>query len=563
MTNSRSRKFLSSLFIVLLIVLQSCTDDDKLGIQPPKTTLNRPNVLVILVDDLGFSDIGVYGSEINTPNIDQLAKDGLQLTQFYTAATCSPTRAMLLTGVDHHLAGLGTMAGYWDENQKGMPGYEGYLNHRVITISEILKSQGYHTYMAGKWHLGKEAGYRPSDRGFEKSFALLEGGASHFSDAAPLVRGRKTNYLEDGKEVNLPEDFYSSSYYTDKLISYIEENNDDSPFFGYLAYTAVHWPIQVPNDYLMRYAGKYDSGFDLARNQRIANLKKEDLIDDEAAVLEAPLTDDWNELSPLQQRIESRKMELYAAMVANVDYHIGRLLDSLKKSGKYENTLIVVMSDNGPEGNDLEKLRDNSTWIESRFDNSLKNMGRQNSYIFYDKNWAQVSTGAFRGFKSFVNEGGIRAPAIIHYGDSLFRKGLSDEFITVSDIVPTILELTEVSHSAEGSADSAVEKPTGKSILPYLLMQVESVHGENALQGWELFGRKALRMGDWKIVQQLPPFGSGNWELFDIRTDPGETQDLSLLLPNVVDSLVLEWNEYSDRNNIVLPEKAESPYVNN
>ena len=234
---------------------------------------DRPNFLVILADDLGYSDLSLLGSEIRTPNIDALAAEGVILTNYHVSPSCSPTRAMLLSGTDAHHAGLGTMAGDADENQDGHPGYEGYLSNRVVTVSNLLRDAGYHTYMAGKWHLGVTPELSPERRGFEKAFATIAGGSSHFGDASPLIEGYPAVYRENGADVSIPEDFYSSDYYTDKLIEYLEDGSEDGhPFFAYAAYTAPHWPLQAPDDYIDRYRGVYDDGYDALRAKRVQNL---------------------------------------------------------------------------------------------------------------------------------------------------------------------------------------------------------------------------------------------------------------------------------------------------
>lgn len=550
------------LFVLLLLshCLQGCVVGKHVTFED-----SRPNVLVIVADDLGFSDLGIYGSEISTPNLDYLASEGLMLSQFYTTPTCSPTRAMLLTGVDHHLAGLGTMAGFWDDKQRGAPGYEGYLNKEVVSVAELLRQAEYQTYMAGKWHLGSGEGYRPHNRGFEKSFALLGGGASHFSDAAPLVKGSSVTYLEDGKQVTLPNDFYSSEYYTNRMMDYIKQGLDkERPFFAYLAYTAVHWPIQVPDSYLERYSARYDDGFDILRERRIAALKEQGIINDTAVPVGTPYAAKWVNLTLEERKVESRKMEIYSAMVENLDHHIGRILSFLEESKVLENTVVIFLSDNGAEGNDLRYLRDNQDWLKERFDNRLENIGRANSYVFYGANWAQASGGILRNYKSFVSEGGIRSPAIIHYGGrGNIRSGISSEFISVADIVPTVLDFAKLQHPGDLYQGRKIYSLTGKSMVPYLKGETESVHGVEQIQCWELFGRKAVRKGNWKLVTQLPPFGSGEWQLYNMVNDPGEAYDLADQFPSKVQEMKLAWKDYEKRNNIILPANGEKPYVIN
>jgi arylsulfatase len=234
---------------------------------------DRPNIVLIVADDMGYSDIGPFGSEIRTPNLDTLAQSGVRITNFYVGPACSPTRSMLLSGNDHHVAGMGTNAEVISPEQRGQPGYEGYLNDRVVSVASLLQDAGYHTYMAGKWHLGEEPEHDASRRGFERSFTLLQGGASHFDDEWMMCANYTPIYREDGKRVHLPQGFYSTEFYTDKLIDYIDNQKNDEPFFGYLAYTAVHDPLHVPDDWLNRYKGAYDAGYDEVRKQRLARME--------------------------------------------------------------------------------------------------------------------------------------------------------------------------------------------------------------------------------------------------------------------------------------------------
>ncbi|MEH6368459.1 MAG: sulfatase-like hydrolase/transferase, partial [Pseudomonas marincola] len=356
-------------------------------------TSSQPNILLILADDLGYSDLGAFGGEINTPQLDTLAKANLQLTSMYAAPTCSPTRSMLMSGTDHHLAGLGTMAEALMPFQKGHPGYEGYLNQQVHSMPQLLQNGGYDTMMVGKWHLGLTPEQGPAARGFQQSFSMLEGGASHFKPRADEPsKIEQVHYVENGKAVEVPDDFYSTDFYTDKLISYMKNTRKDGkPFFAYAAYTAPHWPLQAPDAYLDKYKGRYDKGYDSVRTARIEQMKKLGLLpaDFTAArpIPANPHLPGWEQLTPEQQQAEARKMEIYAAMVDNLDHNIGRLLDYLRESGQYDNTLIVFMSDNGAAG------ENHSQWYPNgkHTDNSLANLGRINSEVDYGVRWAEVS----------------------------------------------------------------------------------------------------------------------------------------------------------------------------
>jgi len=514
----------------------------------------RPSILLIVADDLGYTDLGVLGSEIRTPHLDALAGSGLLLTNFLVAPACSPTRAMLLSGVDTHPAGLGTMTGDADVNQKGRPGYEGYLSDRVVSVATLLRGAGYHTYMAGKWHLGMEEHQGPDRWGFERSFALLPGGASHFADAAGLFESQpRAPYREDGREVELPAGFYSTASYTDKLIEYIRGGlADGQPFFAYAAYTSPHWPLQVPDAELDRYRGVYDDGYDALRARRFESARRHGIVPPGAT--EPPRTRfarAWKELLPDDRLRQARAMEIYAAMVENLDHHVGRLLQALRDCGRYDDTLVLFFPDNGAEGNQIGRMESNADWIPKRFDNSLANLGRVSSYVWLGPAWAQAVT-PFRLWKSFPTEGGVRVPAIVRWGRS-GRRGRLDTVVTVKDVAPTLLELAGARHPAprfEGRAVAALE---GRSMLPLLAGESATVHGDSFTMGWELFGRRAVRRGSFKIVWLFEPYGPARWQLFDLAADPGESRDVSGTHPGTLRELLRAWEDYVKTNGVVLP----------
>ena len=274
-----------------------------------------------------------------------------------------------------------------------------------------------------------------------------------------------------------------------------------------------------------------------------------------------PYITSWQELSADEQKVEARKMELYAAMVENLDRNIGRVINHLKETGEYENTFIMFMSDNGAEGNDIGTLGDNEEWIPRSFDNSLENMGKVNSYIYYGARWAQASGGPFRDYKSFVSEGGIKVPAIIHYADLDYDGDMDKEMMSVKDIAPTLLELANTQHPGSIYKGREVFPISGKSLLPHLRNQQLAVYDADDINGWELFGRQAIRQGSWKMVTQAPPFGNGKWQLFNLDDDPAETNDLAAENPGRVAALAVLWQDYKTRNNIILPINGENPYA--
>jgi arylsulfatase A-like enzyme len=340
----------------------------------------RPNILLIVADDLGYSDLGAYGGDIETPNIDALADEGILFTQFHTAPVCAVTRSMLLTGNNNHVAGMGKQYGAHDAHID-LEGYEGHLSDRVVPMPQLLRDAGYHTFSAGKWHLGQAAEHSAQAAGFERHFNLSDGSAAHFHSMGMVENG--SQYREDGQPAAYPDGRYSTDVYTEKLIEHIESNRSDGrPFFVYAAYTSPHWPLQVPDAYLDRYRGRYDAGYEVLREQRLESLKRAGIIPANSTL---PPRDEriapWDSLSAEQQRIESRKMELYAAMVDNLDDHVGQLIDYLKANDLYENTLIVFMSDNGAAGEDFYRAGPYAEFIQSHYDNRYENMGKPNSWV--------------------------------------------------------------------------------------------------------------------------------------------------------------------------------------
>ena len=525
----------------------------------PSLADERPNIVLIVADDVGFSDIGAYGSEIRTPNIDALARDGVQLTNYHAAPTCGPSRSMLLTGVDHHLAGSGiNRAGlYRLPELRGRPGYEGYLNDSVVTFASLLNDAGYHTYATGKWDPGTRPGQLPVDHGFDKSFILAAGGGSHFDDMAGTTRPVSVvpYYENDNKVEKLPEDFYSSAFYTDRIIDYINSNDDEQPFMAYLSYTAAHWPLQVPDDWLDRYADDYEEGWHAVRKSRFNRQKDMGVIPAHAQLSgEHPAVEEWEDLLPAQRQVELRRMRIYAAMIENMDHHIGRLLENLRERESNRETIIIFVSDNGAEGNAVDRIMDNDYWIPSNFDNRLDNLGRRDSYVWLGLGWAQASVSPFHLHKSYTTAGGLRTPAIVYSTDGRTGTGLKDAIITVRDIAPTILELAGV-EKPDGTYDGRiVHRMTGTSILDYLGGRSDAMHGDEPL-GWELYGSRALIKGEWKALRIFPPAGSGAWELFNIKTDPTETANLAADFPDVMVELIADWDAYAEANGVAVFEK--------
>ncbi|BAN48150.1 arylsulfatase [Metapseudomonas resinovorans] len=525
----------------------------------------RPNILLIVADDLGFADLGSFGSEIATPNLDSLAAAGIRLTNFQAMPACSPTRAALLTGVDPHLAGLGNMAEELAPNQVGKPGYEGHLNERVVTVASLLRDAGYHTYLSGKWHLGNTDSTGPDDRGFERSFSLLSGGASHFADMKPAYAptpDAKAPYARDGRPLaRLPENFhYSSQFYADQVIDYLKaDQNDGRPFFAMLAFTAPHWPLQAPDAALAKYRGRYQAGFDALFQQRLDKQKALGLIPADAEGAErAPRGRPWSSLSPREREREARAMETYAAMVDELDFNTGRVLDYLKAQGVYDNTVVLFISDNGAEGHDLDE-----TWpaalfpeirkvVDETHDFSFEQMGRPGSYTFLGPDWARASAPAFKLHKGFASEGGTRTVGILRIPSMHGEGGLLHELVSVKDFAPTLLELAGVAPPGRRYQGRVVEPMSGLSILPLLQ---GATNPERSLGG-ELFGKYFIRQGDWKLVHMPRPWGNDDWQLYNLATDLAERHDLSRSEPDKRAELQELWRRYAADNGVILPDQV-------
>jgi arylsulfatase len=473
---------------------------------------------------------------------------------------------MLLSGVDTHVNGLGNMDEYTAPNQLGVPGYEGHLNHRVATLPELLREAGYHTYMVGKWHLGKAPDLIPAARGFERDFSLLDGAGSYwdmtnFTASAPL-----SVYTEDGKYLrSLPSDYYATKTYTDKLIGYIDANRGDGkPFFAYVAHQAPHDPFHLPREWRSRHVGEYDKGWDAVRQARLKRqielgiLPKDTDLAERMWFLPDPIV-----LAPVARAMVGKKMELYAGMVENLDFHTGRLIEHLKEIGEYENTVFIVFGDNGAEGTDLFKMiagtpgtRD-FLFAAAHWSNTHPNAwGDPGSYVGYGAPWAQVSMTPFSQYKGWVAEGGIRN-ALVVSGPAVKgpKGGINGGLMHVADLMPTLLEIAGAMYpKTRGGRE--LPPLMGKSWVPVLAGKAESPRTEKDYLAWEIFGNHAVRQGDWKLRWEWKPFGKGEWELFNLKDDPAERKDLAAARPDKVKALLALWDDYVRANNVILPSRA-------
>ena len=526
----------------------------------------RPNIVVILGDDMGYSDIGMFGSEIQTPNLDMLASSGVRFTNYYTHASCSPSRAMLLSGIDTHLNGLGNMDEWTAPNQVGKDGYEGNLNDKVVTLPQLLKDSGYHTYMVGKWHLGKSPDKIPAARGFERDFTMLDGMGSYWDMTNMTALVPNTLYTEDGKYLTkLPKNYYATRTYTEKIISFIDaDHKDGKPFFAYVAHQAPHDPYHLPKDWRNRHVGQYDVGWDMIRQQRLKKQKELGIVSDSANLAERMwFIPDYSVLAPASRAVVGRKMELYAGLMENLDFHIGELIAHLKEIGEYENTIFIVFGDNGAEGNDLGAMIAgqpgslNSLFFASKWSNNNVNAwGEPGSYVGYGPGWAQASMTPFGQYKGWLGEGGVRNALIVSGPINKRAKGsINNGLMSIADIMPTLLDITGTSYP---KTHNGKELPPmiGKSWTKVLAGEAESPRNAQDYLAWELFGNRALRQGDWKLRWEYAPFGKSDWELFDVTKDPSERKDLAAANPNKLKEMIVLWEDYVKKNNVILPNRS-------
>jgi arylsulfatase len=560
-------------YLVLAVasfLFSSCQSEEP--IQVPAEESRPPNIVLILVDDMGYTDIGAFGSEVATPNLDALAFAGVRLTNFHSSPQCAPTRSMLMSGSDNHKAGMGSMFGdgmivgeYGDQ-----VGYERQLHSRVATMPERLGDAGYNTYMAGKWHLGSAPDQVPTQRGFDRSFAMLIGSSSHFG--FPTINPA-TAFRADGEPVEeLPEDFYTSITYTDKVIEFIDLNRgDNKPFFAYLALTAPHWPLHVPPEYLDRNRGLYDAGYDVLRAERISRAEDLGVIPRVNPDLFDPVGQSWDELSEEEQRDSARRMELYATMMEIMDDNIGRLVTHLKDIGEFENTLFLFMSDNGAEA-DTEV--DNPTFAgqigrSGYVDNSYDNLGNATSWAFLGPGWAQASAAPYRLFKGFPTEGGHRVTAFAYHHTLATGGAIDNQYLSLIDVMPTFLEIAGAEFDATTVRGRVVEPMDGRSFAAALAGSKKPVYSSEDIIAMELHGQRSLLRGNWKLVWEQRPINIAwhgeypdrwnTWQLFNLANDPTEQHNLAEAEPELTAELAALWEQWADDNNVIKSITAQWP----
>jgi arylsulfatase len=507
-----------------------------------QTSSTKPNIVLIMVDDMGYSDLGNYGSEIKTPNLDKLAKEGTRLREFYNNSICAPTRASLLTGQYQHKAGVG----YFDVNL-GLPAYQGYLNKESLTLGEVFRSGGYSTLMSGKWHVGSEDKAQwPNQRGFDKFYGILKGAANYFNtDGLPFG---KTAYpvalIRNNEELHPKADSY---YFTDEIgnnaVQFLDEQNkENKPFFLYLAFTAPHWPLQAKPVDIAKYRGKFDEGWDVLREKRIQKLKENGiLLANQTIAPRDPEVPEWNKLTYDEKQFWKAKMEVYAAMVDNMDQNVGKVLEKLKALKKDKNTLIVFISDNGAQGGF-------STYNPLRR-GLVKNdgpVGTSGSFDYQEQNWAYLSNTPLQDYKNNMHEGGFSSPFIAWYPSKIKADRVDKGTGHLIDLAPTFYELAGIQYPKE--LNGVKSNPlAGKSLLPVLFDGASEVN-RGAPIFWERAGNRAVREGKWKLVSIYPSY---QWELYDLESDRGETTNVAQKNEGIVNQLSAKYFEWAEKTGVV------------
>jgi len=528
--NAFIRNTLVALMIVAMTVIPAFAQD------------SRPNILLVLFDDVGFTGFGAYGSDARTPTIDAMAESGTIFSRYYSSPFCAPSRAMLLTGMDNHQTGMGTLVETVTPEQRAMPGYSMVWDSDQATLATYLSEAGYQTYVTGKWGIGAKGKNLPNKFGFDRSYVMDSTGGSNYDHRHYLPGSPEVPWYEDGQPVRLPEDFYSSRNLVDTMIRYVDEGEAERPFFAFLSLQAAHIPVQVPAEFIDRYDGVFDAGWDVMRKERLERAIALGLVPETTTL--APVHEDhraWNDLSAKEKAEAARAMQVHAGMIEAADFHVGRLLDHLEAAGKLDNTIVVVTSDNGAESgvtslkNPVFDLLLRGIHRVEGFDTSFENMGLPGSLTAIGPEWASVEASPLNLYKFYSSEGGLRVPLVM-VGPGVESNGIVHAPVHVSDLMPTLLDAAGVAYDAGALY--------GKSILPVLAGQTSETRGADESFGGEVSGNASLYRGQWKLVRTALPRGDFTWRLYDLSVDPGETADVSDEHPEVFSELRAEYDAY-------------------
>lgn len=567
-----SRRFFASNNAILrnLLVL-SLLSGGGLGFTPAHAqkkddaSTERPNIVLLLADDWGFSDVGAYGGEIDTRHLNTLAREGARFSNFHVSASCSPTRAMLLTGVDNHLNGVGNMRESIPHSHMGKPGYLSVLNNEVVTVATLLRDGGYRTYVAGKWHVGHELHNLPPARGFDRSIVQADSGSDNWETAKRyLDLSDQVNWYEDGKVATMPHDFYSSSYFVDRMISYI--NADDSlgrtapqkahqPFFAFVSFQANHIPVQAPQAFIDKYKGRYDKGWTALRQARRDKAIELGIVPKDTRLADMKTTTSWDALRPEEKRYQARRMEVYAGMADAMDHEVGRLIANLKERGEFERTVFIFLSDNGAEASDPYATLVGRLWLDWNYERGIDQLGAKGAYSIIGPSWASAAASPLKTYKFYSGEGGIRVPLVISGVPGMKRNQIHHSLSHVNDIAPTLLALAQLEAPGTHYKGMAIHPMTGANLLPVLMGDSQRVHPVDHVIGYELSGNQAVFKGDFKLIKNIPPVGDGQWRLYDIIKDPGETRDLQIDMPDTFVAMQADYATYAKAHGVLpMPE---------
>ncbi len=510
---------------------------------------SAPNIVMVVVDDAALMDLGAFGGEARTPHIDALAKRGALFRQYRTSPLCAPSRAMLLTGLDSHLTGVATIPEVIPREHEGLPGYGLSLAAGVKTVASRLRERGYRTVLSGKWHLGHGPGELPADHGFDRSLTLDASGADNWEPRPYMPYYRRADWFEGHKRADMPDEFYSSELLVDYLIGALDagaQETPDAPFFAYLAFLAIHIPIQAPREVTARYAGVYDAGWDVLRQARWERAQTLGLIGPDAALAPAPEgLRAWSSLTDDARALYAKSMAVNAAMLEAMDSQLGRLIAHLEATGDLANTLFVVTSDNGPEPSHPVGEPGFRPWMWLQgYTWDVETLGEKGSYAFIGPEWAHAAAAPSDLFKFYTAEGGVRAPLIVS-GPGVASGAQIDAFAHAPDVAATVLDLAGVT--------VAPGEITGRSLRPVLEGSQATVYAAGEPVGMEVSGNAALYLDGWKLVRNLAPWGDGAWRLFDLTTDPGETRDLSAQEPERLARMHAAYADYAARVGVLEP----------
>jgi len=521
---------LAYIVIIFLVACSSTKENNKKNIN------SKPNIVVIMADDMGFSDLGCYGSEIQTPNLDKLANNGLKYTQFYNTSRCCPTRASLLTGLYPHQTGLGWMTRL---DQK-KPGYRGQLNNHCVTLGEVLKQAGYKTYITGKWHVNKDDECEPNSpknnwplhRGFDKFYGILKGATDYF---------KPSNLYEGDTKIEPSDNYYFTDAINNKASQFIDEHfaeNNKTPFFLYVAEVAPHWPLHAKSSDIAKYLGKYKKGWSAIRQKRYERMLALGVIPPNTK-LSKPDSKvlDWDKLTEVEKTDMDKRMAIFAAQIDAMDQGIGRIIYTLKKHRQLDNTLLIFLSDNG-----------SSSLNVHRKSKKLADLGTQKSFESYGPSWANMSNSPYKYYKLYEHQGGVATPLIVHWPNGIKAKGeIRNQVGHVIDFMPTFLEVTHADYP-KNYKNNTILPYEGESLVPSF--NTDKTHNRTLF--FEHIANRGVRDGDWKLVSlatQKFPFIT-DWELYNLKKDRSETNNLASKFPEKVKELSKKWNEWAKKNNV-------------